>query len=109
MAKTMCLYGSSGSCKTSALATFVTGMYRATGKRARLYNVDGGIASIQHLIDAGIISFWELGNHPHPFEAVVDASRGYWPLDVKDPRSLVEPSSPCVNASATTPRTSWTT
>ena len=91
MAKTMCLYGSSGSCKTSALATFVTGMYRATGKKARLYNVDGGVASIQHLIDAGLCSHWELGNHPHPFEAVVDASRGYWPLDVKDPRSPLEP------------------
>src|SRR6266478_8461079 len=87
MAKTMCLYGSSGSCKTSALATFVTGMYRATGKKARLYNVDGGVASIQHLIDAGLVTHWELGNHPHPFEAVVDASRGYWPLDIKDPRS----------------------
>src|SRR6266705_3530261 len=40
MAKTLMLYGPSGSCKTSALATFVTGMHRATGKRARLYNVD---------------------------------------------------------------------
>src|SRR5438876_10106171 len=85
------LYGPSGSCKTSALATFVTGMHRATGKKARLYNVDGGIASIQHLIDAGMVTAWELGNHAHPFEALVDASKGYWPLDPTDPRSPLEP------------------
>src|SRR5882724_4204584 len=91
MAKTLMIYGPSGSCKTSALATFVTGMHRATGKKARLYNVDGGIASIQHLIDAGICEFWELGNHAHPFEALVDASKGYWPLDPADPRSPLEP------------------
>jgi len=91
MAKTLMIYGPSGSCKTSALATFVTGMHRATGKRARLYNVDGGIASIQHLIDAGIVTTWELGNHTYPFEALVDASRGFWPLDSRDPRSTLEP------------------
>lgn len=87
----ICIYGPSGTFKTSALATFVNGMYRATGKRARLYNVDGGVASIQHLIDAGIVDIWEMNNQPYPFEALLDASRGYWPVDPNDPASKLEP------------------
>lgn len=87
----LCLYGPSGTFKTSALATFVTGMYRETGKRARMYNVDGGVSSIQHLVDAGLVDLWEMSHHPFPFEALLDASRGYWPTDASDPRSTLEP------------------
>ena len=92
MAKQLiCLYGPSGTFKTSALATFVTGLYRATGKKARMYNVDGGVSSIQHLVDAGIVDLWEMSHHPFPFEALLDASRGYWPADPADPTSKLEP------------------
>lgn len=86
----ICLYGPSGTCKTSALATFVTGMHRATGKKARMYNVDGGVASIRFLVDAGVLDIWQMGSAPFPFEALLDASRGYWPRDIADEHSPLE-------------------
>lgn len=86
----ICIYGPSGSGKTSLLASFVTGMYRATGKRARLYNRDGGVASIGHLISAGIVDTWDMGTQAFPFEALLEASQGGWPQDVQDPTSRLE-------------------
>lgn len=86
----ICLWAPSGHAKTSLLATFVTGLHRATGKRARLYNVDGGVASIQHL-SPSMVDIWEMGNQPYAFEAMLDASRGYWPKDAADPTSPLEP------------------
>lgn len=90
MSKAFVIYGPSGTFKTSAVATFVTGMYRATGKRARMYNVDGGIDSAQYVIDAGLVEVLEMSHHPYPFEALLDVSRGYWPVDPKDPKSKWE-------------------
>jgi hypothetical protein len=87
----ICLWSPSGCGKTSLLATFVTGLYRATGKRARLYNVDGGVASIKHLEAAGVLDIFEMTNQPYAFEAMLDASRGYWPRDLADPQSPLEP------------------
>jgi hypothetical protein len=87
----ICLWAPSGSAKTSLLATFVTGMHRATGKRARLYNVDGGVQSIQYLEQAGTLDLWDMANQPYAFEAMLDASRGYWPVDPSEPTSSLEP------------------
>lgn len=91
MAKLIALWGPSGVGKTSLLGTFITGMHRATGKLGRLYNVDGGYASIAYLEQAGALATWEMGQQPYPFEAMLDASRGYWPRDLKDPLSPLEP------------------
>jgi hypothetical protein len=90
VSKAFVIYGPSGTFKTSAVATFVTGMYRATGKRARIYNVDGGLDSLQYVIDAGLCDLWEMSHHPYPFEALLDASRGYWPEDPADPKSKLQ-------------------
>lgn len=87
----ICLWGPSGVGKTSLLGTFLTGLYRATGKTGRLYNVDGGVGSIQHLEQAGALATWEMGDQPYAFEAMLDASRGYWPRDPHDPTSGLEP------------------
>jgi len=86
----ICLWAPSGHAKTSLLATFLTGMYKANGKRARLYNVDGGVASIQHLSPSHL-DVWEMGDQQYAFEAMLDASRGYWPKDPSDPTSPLEP------------------
>src|SRR5215469_7504857 len=91
MAKTILLYGPSGSAKTSLLGTFATGMYRALGKRARLYNVDGGVDTITYQRDNGLLEIAEFLQRPFPFEALVDASTGAWPTD------LADPTSPCVS------------
>lgn len=84
-------WGPSGTGKSSLLGTFVTGLYRATGKRARLYNVDGGVDSIRYLEDAGILDIFDMSTQAYPFEAMLDASRGYWPRDPHDPLSPLEP------------------
>ena len=92
MAKQMiAVYGPSGTCKTTLLGTFVTGMYRDLKKKARLYNVDGGVQTIQHLIDAGLVSTWEMGDRPYTFEAMLDASRGYWPENMDSATSVMNP------------------
>lgn len=91
MAKQMiAVWAPSGEGKTSLLASFLTGMHRANGKRGRLYNVDGGVDSIKHLEQAGALDIWEMSNQLYPFEAMLDASRGYWPRDLSDPLSPLE-------------------
>jgi hypothetical protein len=85
------VWAPSGEGKTSLLASFLTGYYRATGKRGRLYNVDGGVDTIRHLEAANVLDIWEMGTQAYPFEAILDASRGYWPRDAHDPLSPLEP------------------
>ena len=61
MAKQLiCVYAPSGHAKTSLLGSFLTGMYRATGKRGRLYNADGGVASIAYHQKAGTLDIWDI-------------------------------------------------
>src|SRR5713226_3153516 len=85
------IYGPSGVGKTSLVGTFATGLYRATGKRLRLYNRDGGVASIAYLEAAGIADIWDMGEAAYPFEALLEASQGAWPADVHDPTSKLLP------------------
>lgn len=87
----ICVYGPSGVGKTSLLASFLTGMYRATGKRGRLYNRDGGVASIAHLQAAGLLDVFDLEGQAYPFEVLLEASQGGWPTDPTDPTSKLEP------------------
>ena len=83
----ICLWAPSGHVKTSLLGTFLTGMHRANGKRGRLYNADGGFASISHLEKGGVLDIWDIGDTPYPFETILDASKGAWPEDPSDPTS----------------------
>lgn len=93
MSKLICVYGDSGTCKTSLLGTFLTGMHRANGKKARLYNNDGGVDSIDYHRIAGRLDVVEMGAYPFPFEVLLDMSRGYWPVDPADPASpLIAPT-----------------
>jgi hypothetical protein len=85
------IWAPSGVGKTSLLGSFLTGMHRANGKRGRLYNVDGGVQTIQHLEQAGVLDIFDMSNQAYPFEAMLDASRGYWPRDLKEPLSTLEP------------------
>lgn len=87
----ICVYGPSGEGKTSLVGTFITGLYRATGKRARLYNRDGGVASVGYLQTAGVLDVWDMGETVYPFEALLEASQGAWPADLSDPTSRLEP------------------
>jgi hypothetical protein len=92
VAKNILLYGPSGSCKTSLLGTFITGMHRELKKKARMYNVDGGVDTIRYHIDNGLLSVCEMLNRPFPFESLLDASQGSWPESLTDPTSLMIPA-----------------
>lgn len=92
MAKNILIYGPSGSCKTSLIGTFITGMHRELKKKARMYNVDGGIDTIRYHMDNGLLSVCEMLNRPYPFESLLDASLGKWPEKLDDPTSpMVSP------------------
>ncbi len=92
MAKqTILLYAPSGYGKTALLNTFVTGMYRANQKLSRLCNADGGVDTISNLRDAGALTIWEMRNQIFPFEALNDATRGYWPKQLENPTSELVP------------------
>jgi len=86
----ICVWAPSGHVKTSLLGTFLTGLHRATGKRGRLYNADGGFASIAYHKIAGTLDSWDIGDTPYPFETILDASRGYWPENPEDPTSPLQ-------------------
>ncbi len=74
------LYGESGSTKTSQIASLAKWIKLRTGKRTRLYTSEpGGVGTIQHYIDAGIIDVWDISNRPNAFETLDFAARGYWP------------------------------
>lgn len=92
MARNILLYGPSGTCKTSLLGTFLTGMHRANGKRARMYNVDGGVDTIRYQVDNGTLDIAEMLHRAFPFECLVDASQGAWPEDISDPTSNMIPA-----------------
>lgn len=92
MAKIICLYGASGTCKTSLIGTFITGLVRATTKTARMYNVDGGVDTIDYHKKAGVLEVAEMLQRPFPFESLVDASHGAWPEDLADPTSPMVPA-----------------
>lgn len=92
MAKqTVLLYAPSGYGKTALLNTFVTGMFRSNQKPSRLCNADGGIDTISSLAKVGALKIWEMRNQHFPFEALNDASKGWWPKDLDDPTSLMTP------------------
>jgi len=86
------LYGDTGASKTSQLGSFAKYVYKKTGKKSRLYTAEpGGLGTIQHLIDAGLIDVWDITQRPHNFETVDFAARGYW-FDPNEPNKLVAPT-----------------
>lgn len=92
MAKNILIYGASGTCKTSLLGTFITGMHRASGKTARLYNTDGGVDTIGYHVAGKRLEIAEMLNRAFPFESLVDASQGAWPEQLSDPTSPMVPA-----------------
>lgn len=88
MAKSILLYGPSGSAKTSLLGTFITGYRKAhPEKMSRLYNVDGGVDTIAYQVAAGRLQVAEMLARPFPFETLSEIANGAWPADVADPTS----------------------
>jgi hypothetical protein len=83
MARSGCIYGSSGSYKTTAVKHFARYIYEVTGKRTLLLSMDGGgWDACSPEISAGIISAYRCTMvNPLPVLRVI--SKGYWPEDAE--------------------------
>ena len=66
-------------------------MFRETQKPSRLCNADGGIDTISSLAKVGALDIWEMRGQHFPFEALNDASRGWWPREPNQPTSELVP------------------
>ena len=88
------IYGDSGSGKTGQVGGFSKMVRKRTGKKVRLYTAEpGGLDTIGHLIEDGLIEVWDLSPRLNFFETLEYAARGYWPRDVDDPTSeLIAPT-----------------
>lgn len=86
------IYANTGVGKTVQCGSWALAVYQRTGKKIRYYTAEpGGIETIQHLIDAGVLEVFDISARPNFTEALEHASQGYWP-DPKDPNKVVGPS-----------------
>lgn len=82
---TSVIYGPTGSWKTSQLGEFAKYIYQKTGKKTRLISMDGGgHGPVQPHINAGIMEVWRVVEEENPKVAIIKASKGGWPRDLKN-------------------------
>ena len=85
-ARTILLYGETGSTKTTQLALKAEDIYKKTGKITRLIQCDGG-GSKQFddlgLIEAGIVQRFTMPSTEAKIANLFRLSKGYWPRVVK--------------------------
>lgn len=85
MADSICIYGSSGSYKTTNAGRFAKYIYEKTGKKTRLISADGGgWKPLEHLIEIGIIVPWQISTIDNPLPIIRKLSKGYWPVVVEE-------------------------
>src|SRR5919108_3559396 len=95
MARTSTLiYGSSGTGKTSLLYSFMKWLRsKEPNAVARLVSAENW-STIQDAIDEGWIEAWNVNRWSQPFQTLRLAAMGYWPEDVNDPASKLNPPTP---------------
>lgn len=78
--KADCVYGRTGSTKTSQVGHLAEYIYEKYGKVTRLVSADpGGWQSIEHLVAAGLIEPVQLSlKTPFPLEAITRYAQGWW-------------------------------
>ena len=87
MARSIIIYGDSGTAKSTACKHFSHYIYERIHKRTLLLSLDGGgWGPMQPEIDAGIISAYRC-NTEVPLSTLRKISQGYWPRDVKATRA----------------------
>jgi len=80
--KADCLYGATGSGKTSQVGEAAQYIYEKFGKTTRLISADGGgYDPLEPLIKTGIIEVWPIGGWPDLIWALDAACQGWWPED----------------------------
>ena len=83
----MLLCGSSGSGKSSLIATYADWVWKNFKKVTLLYSNDGGGFPdlVLTRIRNGIIWVWRMGTRGHPFETFARATTGWWPEKIDNP------------------------
>src|SRR6516225_7344705 len=83
--KADCLYGKSGSTKTSNVGHLAEYIWEKYHQKTRLVSADpGGWEAIEHLTHAGIIEPVHLNlSTPFPLEAITRYAQGWWPVNGK--------------------------
>lgn len=85
MARSGCLYGATGSLKTSQVKWLARYIYELTGKSTHLLSTDGGgWSSCQPEIDEGIILPYRCDVFNLPLPILRTISQGYWPADPEE-------------------------
>ena len=84
-------YGQPGTGKSEGAARVIEQDYKETGRTSRVVIGDGSMFTYQHLIDAGVVSAMEFSNRPFPSSVIDQLSKGWWPADVSDPTSPMQP------------------
>jgi hypothetical protein len=80
MADSGCIYGPTGSYKTTAIAHLANYIAETTGKKTLLFSSDGGgWKSAQEEVDAGMISPYRCDSATIPLPIIRRISYGYWP------------------------------
>jgi hypothetical protein len=85
MARTGCIYGSTGSRKTSQVKHLAHYIAKKTGKATYLFSLDGGGWSpCQPEIEAGMILPYRCDTATLPLVMLRKISQGYWPKDTEE-------------------------
>lgn len=82
-----CIYGDSGTGKSTLCATAAEYCWRRYRKISRYYSADpGGFGNkLLRLIRLGIVQVYNPTNHIEPFATMEDISKGAWPETINDP------------------------
>lgn len=79
MARTLLIYGDSGTYKSSNLGELAEYLFERYGLISRLITADSGVSPMQEQIDRGVIIHWDLTTAKNPMGLFKKALRGYWP------------------------------
>lgn len=91
MARSGCVYGSTGSRKTTQVKWYSHYIAETTGKATALLSMDGGgWGPCQPEIDAGMIEPFYCDPSLTPLPTLRKLSQGYWPKDIHAPAHLVD-------------------
>lgn len=91
----MMVYAQGGMGKSTLGAQLAAYTYKTTGKKTRIVNADGGGTTNAYgiLLEKGIAEIWHIDQWDEKslFLTLDQATKGYWPEDVKEPNSPLLP------------------
>lgn len=86
MARSGCIYGSTGTFKTTAIAHLANYIAEKTGKATLLFSADGGgWGPCQEEVEAGMIRPYRCDTASIPLPVLRKVSQGYWPRNPEEP------------------------